>query len=188
MEITYRGLWTLIHGMGFGLLFLLGCSAAIMEFWRVCIGHDTSSERVDRTLKWYLLAMTALAWLAVLSGAYIIYPWYRAAAPAGVHDLSLYPQLLLKSSTATAGWHSLGMEWKEHVAWIAPIAITMATAVFFQYGRELRRQPYLRTAVLLFAVAAFVSAGIAGFFGAMINKYAPTNGGSIITLVHPEGK
>ncbi|MBS1820825.1 MAG: hypothetical protein JST61_02425 [Acidobacteria bacterium] len=188
MEITWRGLWTLIHGMGFGALFLLGCSAAIVELWRICTLQDAPSERFDRMLRWYLLAMAVLAWLAVFSGAYIVYPWYRAAAPAGAHDLGLYPQLLLKSSPATAGWHSLGMEWKEHVAWIAPIAITMATAVFFQYGRELRRQRYLRTAVLLFAVAAFVSAGVAGFFGAMINKYAPTNGGPTITLVHVEGK
>jgi hypothetical protein len=68
------------------------------------------------------------------------------------------------------------MEWKEHVAWISPIAITMATAVFFQYGRELRRHRYLRGAVLMFAFVAFGSAIIAGFLGAMINKVAPTNG------------
>ena len=31
MEITTRGLWTLIHGMGFGGLYLLACSGAIVE-------------------------------------------------------------------------------------------------------------------------------------------------------------
>lgn len=36
----------------------------------------------------------------------------------------MFPQRLLMSSPATIGWHSLGMEWKEHVAWFAPISIT----------------------------------------------------------------
>src|ERR1017187_8400053 len=34
MESTTRGLWTLIHGMGFGGLSLLACSGAIVELWR----------------------------------------------------------------------------------------------------------------------------------------------------------
>jgi hypothetical protein len=36
--------------------------------------------------------------------------------------------------------------------------------------------------VLSFAVASFVTAGIAGFYGAMINKYAPVQGGHTIQL------
>ena len=42
------------------------------------------------------------------------------------------------------------MEWKEHVAWLAPISITMAAAVFIHYGRNLKRHPQLRNAVLAF--------------------------------------
>jgi hypothetical protein len=72
----------------------------------------------------YLITMVVLAWAAVLSGAYAIYPWYRAAPPPGTVDLSMFPQRLLMSSPATIGWHSLGMELKEHVAWFAPISIT----------------------------------------------------------------
>lgn len=34
MEITTRSLWTLIHGMGFGALYLLGCSGVLVELWR----------------------------------------------------------------------------------------------------------------------------------------------------------
>ena len=30
MEITTRSLWTLVHGMGFGALYLLACSGAIV--------------------------------------------------------------------------------------------------------------------------------------------------------------
>lgn len=187
MEITSRGLWTLIHGMGFGALFLLGCSAAVYELARLRSGGP-STLRHDAVLKWYLLAMALLAWLSVLSGTYIVYPWYRAIAPAGTHDLTLYPQLLLKSSPTTIGWHTLGMEWKEHVAWICPVAITMAAATFVQYGDDLRHHRYLRSAVLWFTVVAFAAAAIAGTWGAMINKYAPTVGGTTITLSHGEAK
>jgi hypothetical protein len=74
------------------------------------------------------------------------------------------------------------MEWKEHVAWFAPISITMAAYVFIRYGREVASHRQLRAAVLGFVAASFVAAGIAGFFGAMINKFAPVQGGTAIHL------
>jgi len=90
------------------------------------------------------------------------------------------------SSPASSAWHSIGMEWKEHVAWIAPICITMAAVVAFQYGRDLRNHPQLRAAVLSFVWISLLSAGIAGFFGAMLNKNAPVEGGPVIHLVRGE--
>src|SRR5208282_5713553 len=116
MEITVRGLWTMIHGMGFGALYLMACSGALVE----------------------------------LTGAYVIYPWYRAVPPPGTANLASFPQRLLMSSPSTSAWHSIGMEWKEHVAWLVPISITMAAAVFKRHGRNLKVQPELRMAVLGF--------------------------------------
>ena len=190
MEITARALWTLIHGMGFGALYLLACSGALVELYRSTTSSASreSTPGQERFLKVYLLTMVVLAWAAVLTGAYVIYPWYRAAPPPGTSDLSMFPQRLLMSSPATIGWHSLGMEWKEHVAWCAPISITMVAFVFIRYGRDLKNHPQLRAAVLSFAVASFVAAGIAGFFGAMINKYAPVQGGRTIRLSQGEEK
>jgi hypothetical protein len=69
------------------------------------------------------------------------------------------------------------------VAWIVPISITMAAAVFRHYGRNLRDQPALRSTVLTFVWISLLAAGIAGFFGAMLNKNAPVQGGSTIHLV-----
>jgi len=186
MEITTRSLWTLIHGMGFGALYLLACSGALVELYRryspaapaVADGQD------DRFLRVYLAAMAALAWLTVLTGAYIVYPWYRAVPPAGTANLAAFPQRLLLSNPDTIGWHSLGMEWKEHVAWLAPICITMAAYVVFVYGRSLREQPKLRRTVLYFVWISLAAAGVAGFFGAMINKNAPVEGGSTIHILH----
>jgi hypothetical protein len=190
MEITARALWTLIHGMGFGALYLLACSGALIEIYRFTtspspIGGTAGEERF---IKLYLVAMALLAWSAVLTGAYVIYPWYRAALPPGSTDLALFPQRLLMSSRSTSGWHALGMEWKEHIAWFAPISITMAAFVFFKYGRDLKNHKQLRAGVLAFVLASFVSAGIAGFFGAMLDKYAPVQGGQTIQLSNGEAK
>lgn len=188
MEITVRSLWTLIHGMGFGALYLLACSGALVELCRRYAPASTApiTPCDERFLRLYLWAMVVLAWLAVLTGAYIVYPWYRATPPAGTVNLAAFPQRLLMSSPATIGWHSLGMEWKEHVAWLAPISITMAAGVFLHYGRDLRHHARLRSAVVGFVFVSFVAAGIAGFFGAMINKNAPVEGGATIQLGHGE--
>lgn len=130
--------------------------------------------------------MVVLAWAAVITGAYIIYPWYRAVPPAGVTDLSAYPQAFLQSSPKTAGWHNLGMEWKENVAWLAPIAMTMVAYVTMTYRSAVTKHRDLRIAVLTFAVIAFAATGIAGAFGAFLNKYAPVRGGATIELVKGE--
>jgi len=188
MEIRARALWTMIHGMGFGALYLLACSGALVELYRFTSSSPASPSTAaqQRFLKVYLIAMAVLAWAAVLTGAYVIYPWYRAAVPPGTVDLSQFPQRLLMSNPTTVGWHSLGMEWKEHVAWFAPLSITMAASVFIRYGRDLSNHKQLRTAVLGFVAASFLAAGIAGFFGAMIDKYAPVQGGNTIQLMQGE--
>ncbi len=72
MEITVRGLWTLVHGMGFGALYLLACSGALVELYR----FSTSSPATEagpgkeRFLRIYVFAMVVLAWASVLTGAY----------------------------------------------------------------------------------------------------------------------
>ncbi|MGH9482279.1 MAG: hypothetical protein ACRD1L_09325 [Terriglobales bacterium] len=190
MEITARALWTLLHGMGFGALYLLACSGAVVGLFQFTTSSapPAATSGRERFVQIYLIAMVVLAWAAVLSGAYVIYPWYRAAPPPGTVDLSMFPQHLLISSAATIGWHSLGMEWKEHVAWFAPISITMVAYVFIRYGHDLRNHRQLRAAVLVFTLASFIAAGIAGFFGAEIDDYAPVRGGSTIQLSHGEAQ
>lgn len=189
MDTTTRALLTLIHGMGFGGLYLLACSGAIVEIWRRYspAAQVPVAARDETFLRIYLTVMTLLAWAAVLTGAYIVYPWYRANPPLGTVNLVDYPQRLLMSSPSTIAWHSIGMEWKEYVAWLAPISITMATAVFARYGRRIRNYPQLRNAVLCFVVVSLLAAGIAGFFGAEIDDHAPVKGGSTVHLVRGNG-
>ena len=184
MEISTRSFWELVHGMGFGGLYLLACSAALVELARhYAPGDEKAVTNGDVIfLRSWLIAMAAIAWITVLTGAYVIYPWYRVVPPAGVTVLHSFPQAFLKSSPTTIEWHSLGMEWKEHVAWFAPITITMAAGIAVQYGRHLKANTQLRTAMLFFVVVSLVAAGIAGVFGAMIDEKAPVEGGPMINL------
>lgn len=185
VEISWRDLMTVLHGMGFGTLFMLAFSGAIAEFYRMSAPGAPSvpSVRDSALLRGYLLAMVVLAWLTVFSGAYLVYPWYRARPPAGMVDLSAFPRALLMSSRRTSAWHSVAMEWKEHVAWIAPMAMSMVAYVYGKYGATLARHRALRKAALAFTVAAFMAAGVAGAVGALMNKYAPVHGGATIHLM-----
>src|SRR4249920_400152 len=188
MEITVRDLMTVLHGMGFGALFMLAFSGALAELYRMSVSTVPAqpSSREQTLLGFYLIAMVVLAWLTVFSGAYIVYPWYRAVPPPGLTDLSEYPRRLLLSSGKTSEWHNVGMEWKEHVAWLAPIAMTMVAYVTLKYRYAITRPRHMRTAVFGFTVAAFIATGIAGAFGAFLNKYAPVRGGSVIILMEGE--
>jgi hypothetical protein len=177
----------MIHGILFGGFFLLALFGALVLLLEQSNpdqrNQDASpAQPASRWQTLYLIAMVAAGWAAVLSGAYVIYPWYRAIAPAGA-DLALYPQRLLMSHPSTAGWHTLGMEWKEHVAWIAPMASTMVAWVLLKHRAAWNAHRAVRTAVLGFAVAAFLAAAIAGGWGAMINKRAPVQGGRPIQLM-----
>jgi hypothetical protein len=64
--------------------------------------------------------------------------------------------------------------------------MTMVAYVTWKYGRSVLVAKQLRLAVLGFALAAFVATGVAGAFGAFLNKYAPVRGGSVIVLMQGE--
>ena len=116
--------------------------------------------------------MTIAAWGAVIVGTFIVYPWYRATPPTGA-DLALFPKALLVANPLTADWHNFGMEWKEHVGWIAPIAASVVAFLVVTYGKQLANDPKMRRAIMWFFIVAFATAGIAGLFGAFITKAAP---------------
>ena len=187
MEITVRDAVTVLHGMGFGAILLLGFSGAFFILYSSAFAGHPWTGRQRSVANGYLIGLAVLAWIAVLAGAYIVYPWYRAAPPPGVIDFANYPKRLLTASPLTSGWHDVGMEWKEHCAWFSPIALTAVAAIVIRYGGRLGAFPGLRNAVVALLALAFVSTGVAGFFGAMLNKYAPVRGGPEIVLMKSEG-
>ena len=184
MEISLRDLVTVLHGMGFGTLFMMAFSGAIgLIYVTAFVGIQPLAARMTTLMfRFYLSSMVLLAWLTVLSGTYIIYPWYRAKPTAGTTDLTGYPRSLLLSNPLTSGWHDLGMEWKEHVAWFTPMAMTMVAYVFIKYGPQIALHRQLRNAVLGFTAAAFFATAVAGGVGAFLNKFAPVRGGQQIIM------
>ena len=65
------------------------------------------------------------------------------------------------------------MEWKEHVAWLAPILATVVAFILTRYRDQIAHDAELRKAALLFYFFAFSASGIAGLLGAFINKAVP---------------
>ncbi len=176
MEMTVRELVTLVHGMMFGGFFLLTGFGALVGMVR---SRYAVAGMTDAGYRWdavYWGVTVALGWAAVLSGAYVVYPWYRAVVPAGA-GLAGYPQRLLLSRAETAGWHSVGMEWKEHVAWMAPMAMTAVASVVVRYREGWSRERVLRRVVLAFGATAILAGLVAGGWGALIDKAAPITGG-----------
>src|SRR5512133_2644769 len=175
MAMNVREIWTVIHGMVFGFIFLLGFSGALYAVYSLKPEWQTTEgiAKTVRNAKLYLWTLAASVWAAVFTGAYIVYPWYRANVPEGTTDLTHFPKFLLLADPNTANWHTFGMEWKEHVAFIAPIAATVVAFVVSYYGPVLAMKVGVRRAVMIFFIIAFAAAAAAGMFGAFITKAAP---------------
>ncbi|RPJ20170.1 MAG: hypothetical protein EHM33_28985 [Chloroflexi bacterium] len=168
-------MWTTIHGMVFGFIFLLGFSGALYAVYAMRPEWLTA-EGMKRTInltKASVWALAISAWAAVITGTYIVYPWYRARPPEGTTDLGNFPRYLLLADPSTAEWHRFGMEWKEHVAFLAPMAATVVAFIVSYYGPTLARKVGERRAVMIFFIVSFAAAAAAGLFGAFITKAAP---------------
>lgn len=182
MALTFRDFWTVIHGMALGAVFLLAFAGGMAGLYSLRPEWVTVAGLRERTRR--LIAgtwvMALVSWLTVITGTWIVYIWYRAPAPQGTPRDVLeqqYPRNFLLSDPSTALWHTFGMEWKEHVAWIAPLAATAVAYIVWRYGDQLAHLPRVRNACMVLFTVAFFAAAVAGLFGAFINKVAPTLGG-----------
>lgn len=187
MHFTDREWWGLIHGMGLGALFLLAFAGGLAGLYSLRPQLITSAgiaERMRR-LRAGVVTMAVAAWLTVITGTWIVYPWYREKVSppdlSGCAGLSIpdaekcSPRdfLLSDVSGPTKEWHEFGMEWKEHVAWISPILATVVAFIVVYYGTNLIRHERVRRTAMTLYVAAFGFAAVAGAFGAFITKVAP---------------
>ncbi len=189
MDLTSRETWTIIHGLVLGTLFLLAFAGGLAGLWSLRSGLITTKGIKERMRRLYVGAwgMAAVAWLTVITGTWIVYPWYRVKlAPVGddlyagcagtiLPSTTCSPRDFLKSNVSgqTDNWHQFGMEWKEHVSWAAPILATAAAFLLFYYGPRLIARPWLRMVVIVMFVGAFAAAVVGGAFGAFLNKVAP---------------
>lgn len=168
MSLTYNEFWTILHGLILGSIYLLAFSGGIEGFLGLEKEKSTDLGFKKRLRRLYIgtTAMALISWFAVISGTFIVYPWYRAKLPPS-------PRLTLLANTDTAGWHNFAMEWKEHVAWFAPILATVAAYLVIYYGKDLVKHKEIRKIIFAIFILAFASAAIAGLCGAFINKAAP---------------
>ena len=177
MLVTFRESFGVLHGLVFGALFLLAFSGGLYALYSLRLEWLTTEgiqEKVSK-LKIWAWSMAAIAWLTVLTGTYIVYPWYRAKPPQGTTDLSTFPRSFLLANPNIAGWHNFGMEWKEHIAWLAPVAATIAAYLIAKYGAKLANEPKIRNAVTWFLIVTFGTAAVAAMLGAFITKAAPVH-------------
>ena len=186
MELTTRETWTIIHGMALGAVYMLAFAGGLAGLWSLRPGLLTTAGITERMRRLYVgaVVMAGVAWMTVITGTWIVYPWYRVGLagdpPDGCAGLikpsdTCSPRDFLKSNVSgdTETWHSFGMEWKEHVAWASPILATAAAFLIVYYGPRLLARPWLRSATIVMFVAAFAAAMVGGVFGAFLNKIAP---------------
>ena len=165
MSLTDREFWAVIHGLVLGTLFLLAFSGGFVGIYSLrerLLTTEGVQERLPRMLVggW---AMAIVAWLTVITGTWIVYPWYRAMPPEGTTDLTAFPRSLLLSDPATSAWHTFAME----------MLATSVAFVILYYGLQLARRGEWRWPLLAYFTLAFGAAGVAGAFGAFITKAAP---------------
>lgn len=177
MSLTNRELWGIIHGVVLGGLFLLSFAGGLAGLYSIRPEWLTNAGLRERTRRldvgtW---VMAVVAWLTVITGTYVVYVWYRAKPPEGTEGdlLREFPRYYLVANENLARWHTFGMEWKEHVAWFAPLLATAVAYIVWKYRDELAFNARLRNLALILFILAFVVAGIAGLMGALITKAAP---------------
>jgi len=177
MEISNRDGWAVMHGLVLGTIFLLAFAGGLAGMWSFAwklVTPEGVRERLRRLIvgTW---GMAVVSWAAVITGTYIVYPWYRTAPPQGTTGAALeeYPRYFLLADPSLDLWHKFGMEWKEHIAFLAPILATAVAVMVTYYGPRLADKPLVRYALMAMFAVAFAAAGIAAVFGALITKNAP---------------
>ena len=150
MDLTTREFWALIHGVILGGAFLLAFAGGIAGFYSLrpeLVTAEGMHERMRR-LKAGTVGMAALVWLTVITGTWIVYPWYR-------EDTADSPRTLLLDNPDTEDWHTFAMEWKEHVAWIAPMLATAAAFIVLYYRDDLIKNQTARKIAMGCFIGAF---------------------------------
>lgn len=174
MGMTGRDIWTIIHGMGFGMVLFLLFPVVLGVYWMLGRSGDVLPDREKylRLLLVGLVVMTILAWLTDISGTFFSYAWFRAQ-PSGSADLAKFPQAYLLAHPQLAAWEDYGMEWKEHLAWFVPILLTAAVYLIFSYRDRVFSEKILFRAVFLVLAGSFLATALAALLGALVSRIAP---------------
>ena len=168
MELTYREIWALVHGLVIGGPFLLAFAGGVVALAGLRADHLTAAGIEDRVKRLRLgtVVLAGMAWTIVLIGIWVLLPWYADDAPDS-------PRSLLLADPDTEQWHEFADVWKTHVALMSPILATAAAALVFHYGRSLARDRSARNIVLALFLGAFAVASLAALIGSLVTRAAP---------------
>jgi hypothetical protein len=168
MHLTYREIWALAHGMLIGGPFLLAFTGGLVALAGLRSEYLTPDgvQTIVRRLRLGTVGMAVMAWTIVLTGTWVLLPWYREDSPDS-------PRSILLSSPSTRQWHELADVWNTHVAFMAPILATTAAALVVYYGPALARDRTIRNLVLALFLGAFAVASLAALLGSLITRAAP---------------
>jgi hypothetical protein len=167
MDLSTREFWALIHGLVLGGGFLLAFAGGLAGLYSLKPELVTAAGLTERMRRLVAgtVGMATIAWVTVITGTWIVYPWYREDVPTS-------PRSVLLESPDTDGWHEWAFEWKEHVAWLAPMLATAAAFIVLYYRADLIKNQTARKVAMGLFVAAFGVAVIAGTLGALVTKNA----------------
>jgi hypothetical protein len=168
LRLTDREILALVHGLVIGGPFLLAFTGGLVALHGLRAEYLTPEgirERVAQ-LRVGATAMAVLAWATVMTGTWVLLPWYR-------EDSLDSPRSVLLSDPDTRLWHEFADVWKTHVAYMAPIFATSAAALVLYYGPSLARDRSARNVVLALFLGAFAVAGVAALVGSLVTRVAP---------------
>lgn len=168
MHLTNRELWALAHGLLIGGPYLLAFTGALVSLNGLRSEYLTAEGIRDRVAQLRVGSgvMAVMSWAIVLTGTWVLLPWYREDSPDS-------PQSILLSDPSTRQWHEFADVWKTHVAFMAPVLATAAAALVFYYGRALARDRAVRNLVLALFLGAFAVSSLAALLGSLVARVAP---------------
>jgi len=110
-------------------VFLLAFAGGLEALYSLRPRESTPSAIVGRVrrLKVGAVSMAVAAWGTVITGTWVVYPWYREPIPDS-------PRSLLLADPDLEEWHHFAMEWKEHVAWLSPVLATVVAFIVLSYA------------------------------------------------------
>jgi hypothetical protein len=168
VELSGREMWALAHGMLLGGPFLLAFTGGLVALLGLRSEYLTAEGVRDRVrqLRIGTGAMAVLAWAIVLTGTWVLLPWYQEDTPDS-------PRSILLSDPGTRQWHEFADVWKTHVAPLSPILATAAAVLVAYYGRALAQDRTARRVVLALFVGAFAVSSLAALIGSLVTRAAP---------------
>src|SRR5262245_56688613 len=166
--LTARQVFFMAHSI-LGILIVHAFAAGLGT---LCASTDSRAKEVVRKLS--TASMAVVAWLASVTGTWLVYPGYRADAPPGA-DLSLYPRQYLLRAPNLRFWETFAMEWNVHIGWVTPFLATAVAFIAVRYGKRLVADLQVRKMLINLFVIAFAAAIIASVLGTLVSIAAPND-------------